>query len=95
MVMCPLTTSMTKLCESQIVESAAAVVVWDSRAPTSLSSKTSTPSDEIAKVNGSDSRLAQGAHTMPIYTCTVAESTLAADTKRALAVEIARMNLWA
>jgi phenylpyruvate tautomerase PptA (4-oxalocrotonate tautomerase family) len=29
---------------------------------------------------------------MPIYTCTVAESTLAADTKRALAVEIARIH---
>ena len=29
---------------------------------------------------------------MPIYTCTVAESTLSADTKRALAGEIARIH---
>jgi phenylpyruvate tautomerase PptA (4-oxalocrotonate tautomerase family) len=29
---------------------------------------------------------------MPIYTCTVAESTLSADTKRALASEIARIH---
>ena len=29
---------------------------------------------------------------MPIYTCTIAESTLSADTKRALAGEIARIH---
>ena len=29
---------------------------------------------------------------MPIYTCTIAESTLTADTKRALAGEIARIH---
>jgi phenylpyruvate tautomerase PptA (4-oxalocrotonate tautomerase family) len=29
---------------------------------------------------------------MPIYTCTIAESTLSADTKRALAGEIARLH---
>ena len=29
---------------------------------------------------------------MPIYTCTVAESTFSADTKRALAGEIARIH---
>jgi phenylpyruvate tautomerase PptA (4-oxalocrotonate tautomerase family) len=29
---------------------------------------------------------------MPIYTCTVAESTLSADTKQALAGEIARIH---
>jgi phenylpyruvate tautomerase PptA (4-oxalocrotonate tautomerase family) len=29
---------------------------------------------------------------MPIYTCTIAESTLTADTKRALAVEVARIH---
>jgi phenylpyruvate tautomerase PptA (4-oxalocrotonate tautomerase family) len=32
---------------------------------------------------------------MPIYTCTIAESTLSADTKRALAGEIARQGVLA
>jgi phenylpyruvate tautomerase PptA (4-oxalocrotonate tautomerase family) len=34
----------------------------------------------------------KGAATMPIYTCTIAESTLSADTKHALAGEIARIH---
>src|SRR3954447_4797248 len=34
----------------------------------------------------------QGVTAMPIYTCTIAESTLSADTKRELAGEIARIH---
>jgi phenylpyruvate tautomerase PptA (4-oxalocrotonate tautomerase family) len=55
-------------------------------------SRTSTPHEEIAIVNGSVSRLAKGADIMPIYTCTIAESTLSADTKRRVAGEIARLH---
>jgi phenylpyruvate tautomerase PptA (4-oxalocrotonate tautomerase family) len=43
-------------------------------------------------VDGSDPRLPKGVAIMPIYTCTVAESTLSADTKRALAGEIAHIH---
>jgi phenylpyruvate tautomerase PptA (4-oxalocrotonate tautomerase family) len=43
-------------------------------------------------LNGSASRLAKGVATMPIYTCTIAESTLCADTKHALAGEIAHIH---
>jgi hypothetical protein len=34
----------------------------------------------------------KGADITPIYTCTIAESTLSADTKRELAGEIARIH---
>jgi hypothetical protein len=34
----------------------------------------------------------KGADITPIYTCTIAESTLSADTKHALAGEIARIH---
>ena len=34
----------------------------------------------------------KGVAIMPVYTCTIAESTLSADTKRELAGEIARIH---
>jgi phenylpyruvate tautomerase PptA (4-oxalocrotonate tautomerase family) len=43
-------------------------------------------------MNDSDFRLNQRSVIVPIYTCTVAQSTFGADTKRALASEIARIH---
>jgi phenylpyruvate tautomerase PptA (4-oxalocrotonate tautomerase family) len=74
------------------VESAAAAVVGHIGKPTSLSPRTATPPEEIATMNCSHPDLNEGAATMPIYTCTMAESTFGADAKRALASEIARIH---
>jgi phenylpyruvate tautomerase PptA (4-oxalocrotonate tautomerase family) len=74
------------------VESAAAAVVGHIGKPRSLSPRTATPPEEIATMNCSHPDLNEGAATMPIYTCTMAESTFGADAKRALASEIARIH---
>src|SRR6201991_4855085 len=53
---------------------------------------TATLTQQVATMKANDPRLIKGAGTMPIYTCTVAQSTFGADEKRALASEIARIH---